>query len=64
MNKTEIKQALKILGDDIERRETIIEGKGQCLSVQFVGGGQRIYHSMDEVKNWADERDMRRSAYI
>ena len=53
MTITETRKAVKLLGDKIERSETMsIDHGGYCVSVVFVGGWSRIFHSLDMVREW------------
>ena len=52
MTQLELKTAASILGDRIERSEfmALDYSDGYCLSVQWVGGGQRIFYALDDVE--------------
>lgn len=53
MKKPEIKKALLLLGDRVERSETAgVDGGGFCLTVFWDDGGQRLFYSLDEVEAW------------
>ena len=53
MTKPEIKKALLLLGDRVERSETTgVDGGGFCLTVFWDDGGQRLFYSLDEVEAW------------
>jgi predicted ATPase len=53
MTISETRKAVKLLGDKIERSETMsIDRGGYCVSVVFVGGWSRIFHSLDMVREW------------
>jgi hypothetical protein len=53
MTITETRKALKLLGDKIERSETMaIDAGGYCLSVVFVGGWSRIFYTLEMVREW------------
>lgn len=53
MNKQEISQAIKLLGDRIDRHETIIDGDGQSLTVYWLdGSGQRMFMTLNEVEEF------------
>ena len=52
MTKKEIAQAKKLLDDRAERLETIIDGDAQSLTAYWVDGGQKLFRSLEEVKNW------------
>ena len=53
MTISETRKAVKLFGDKIERSETIsIDRGGYCVSVVFVGGWLRIFHSLDMVREW------------
>jgi hypothetical protein len=55
MTKSEIKKALSLLGDRVERNQTIgVYGGGLCLTVFWVDGGQRLFNSLHEVESWLD----------
>ena len=55
MNQREIKKAIKLLGDRIERSEVMSTGsKKLCLSVQFVGGWSKIFYSLESVEAWLE----------
>lgn len=52
MNKQEIKQAVALLQDRIDRHETIIDRDGQSLTVYWLdGSGQRLFVTLDEVRD-------------
>ena len=50
MNKSEIAKAKKMLNDRAERFETMICGNGQCLTAYWIDGGQKVFYSLDEVR--------------
>jgi len=53
MKKSEIKKALSMLGDRLDRSETAgIDSGGLCLTVFWRDGGQRLFYSLDEVEAW------------
>ena len=58
MTITETRKAVKLLGDKIERSETmsidnsLFKNGGYCLSVVFVGGWSRIFYTLDMVREW------------
>jgi hypothetical protein len=53
MTKHETRKAVKLLGDKIDRSETMsIDRGGYCLSVVFVGGWSRVFCAIDEVRQW------------
>lgn len=56
MNKKEIAKAKKLLADHVNRYETAIYGPGQCLTVHWYGGGQRVFYSLAEVEACLDAR--------
>jgi len=42
-----------LFGDKIERSAIMsVDQGGYCLSVVFVGGWSRIFHSLDMVREW------------
>lgn len=52
MTKSEIKTAQKLLADRAERFGVMGTDSGKlCLSVQWIGGGQRIFYTLEEVQN-------------
>jgi hypothetical protein len=52
MTKQEINQAVKLLEDNIDRYDTIIDGAGQSLTVYWLdGSGQRLFVAIDEVRD-------------
>lgn len=52
MNKQEIKKALELLKDRIERHETIIAPSGgQYLTVHWSAGGQKLFTRLDQVED-------------
>lgn len=55
MTKSDIKKALSLLGDRVERSETMgVDGGGWCLTVFWVDGGQRLFYSLEQVESWLD----------
>ena len=60
MTKSEIKKALLLLGDRVERSETAgVDGGGLCLTVFWDDGGQRLFYSLDEVEAWLRDKPKR-----
>lgn len=55
MLKSDIKKALSLLGDRVDRHDTAgIDGGGCCLTVFWRDGGQRLFYSLAEVESWLD----------
>lgn len=60
MTKSEIKKALSLLGDRVERSQTAgIDGGGLCLTVFWDDGSQRLFYSLDEVHAWLESKPKR-----
>jgi hypothetical protein len=57
MTKSEIKKALSLLGDRVDRHDAAgIDGGGWCMTVFWRDGGQRLFHSLEEVESWLDSK--------
>lgn len=53
MTKSDIKKALSLLGDRVERHDAAgIDGGGWCMTVYWRDGGQRLFYSLNEVESW------------
>jgi hypothetical protein len=57
MTKQQIRRAIALLEAFAERIETaILDTGGQCITAHWLGGGQRLFYSIDSVVDWVDER--------
>ena len=57
MTKQEIKTALELLGDRVDRSETMSNGQGGLvLTVYMTGGAQKVFHSLYAVEQWLQNR--------
>jgi hypothetical protein len=57
MQKREVKKALRLLGDRVERSETIgLDNGGHALTVYWVDGGQKIFYALDSVESFLEDR--------
>ena len=57
MTANEIKTAKRIIGDRADRFDDIgsdTEG-GQSLTVYWVDGGQKMFHTLAQVDEWAED---------
>jgi len=59
MTSQEIKKAKKLIEEHAERTETAIEGRGQCLTAYWYGGGQSRFSSLAAVESWVADRNRR-----
>ena len=64
MTRSEIKKALLLLGDRVERSETAIANNGLCLTVFWCDGGQHLFYSLDDVEAWLDNKQTSMSAPV
>lgn len=55
MTRSEITQAHQLLADRVERIDTAIYGDGQCLTAYWIDGGQRLFYTIDEVREHVAE---------
>ena len=55
MNAREIKQTEKLLADCTERTDTTIYNNGRCLTAYWIGGGQRIFYTFADVREWWED---------
>lgn len=56
MTKTEIKEADQMLDVYSDWTETAIEGRGQCITAHWIGGGAMRFSSIESVHEWVQER--------
>ena len=64
MVKSEIKKALSILGDRVERSQTAVTDNGLCLTVFWSDGGQHLFYSLNDVEAWLDSKQTAMSAPV
>jgi hypothetical protein len=58
MNQSEIKKAIKLLEEYIQRHSTCAnDNGGRILEVEWIGGGQKNFYSIDEVEAWIYHRN-------
>lgn len=57
MNAREIKQAIKLLAGRTDRVETIgLDTGGQALTAHWRDGGQKIFYTLDSVRQHVSDR--------
>ena len=64
MTKREIIRARRLLSPLVERTETMIEGRGQCLTAHWLCGGQTLFHSSAAVDQRLVDIEDRRAAAL
>lgn len=55
MTRDEIKSAIRLLEPRTDRIETAICGDGQCLTAHWRDGGQRLFYTLDGVRDWLED---------
>lgn len=60
MNSKQIKQALRLLGDRVERWASwAMSGSSkETLSVEWINGGSQLFRTIGQVKDYVNNRDM------
>lgn len=58
MTKSEIKTAEKLLAERLDRTEVIVSDTkgGLSLTVYFTDGGQKVFHTLDQIKAFIADR--------
>jgi len=58
MNSKEIRRALKLLGDRVERSAVYANSgtRKQSLSVEWINGGSKVFRSLHEVQQYIEHQ--------
>lgn len=57
MKRAEIARCVKLVGDRLDRYETIgLDTGGYALTVHWIDGGQKLFYTYDQVRAWVADR--------
>jgi len=62
VTKRDIVRARRLLAPLVERTETMIDGRGQCLTAYWLGGGQTLFTDIHAVDQRIADIEARRAA--
>jgi len=57
MKRAEIARCVKLVGDRVDRHQTIgLDTGGYALTVQWIDGGQKLFYTYDQVRAWVEQK--------